>query len=195
MRLFLAGPLPDALQAEVFSLLTAARRAAPQARWVRPGQLHLTLAFLGELEASLVPALLEALQPVALRHGAVQLWLRGAGGFGRPRQPDVLYAGLAGDVEALRALQADVQQALRPWAAAATEAADSPFRPHLTLARARARHGDAALGRCMRSLREQLFGHFLLDKLVLFQSQLGPAGARHTPLAEFALASAAVAQV
>ncbi len=191
MRLFLAGPLPEALQAELFSLLTAARRAASQARWLPPGQLHVTLAFLGELEGAVVPGLVEALGPLALRHRPVQLWVRGAGSFGRPRRPDVLYAGLVGDLEGLGALQADIQQTLRPWASPTTEA----FRPHLTLARARGRQGDGALGRCVRSLREQLFGHFPLDKLVLFQSQLGPGGARHRPLAGFALANAAVAEL
>ncbi len=195
MRLFLAGPLPEALQGELFSLLTAARRAASQARWVPPGQLHVTLAFLGELDGSVVPGLVEALGPLALRHGPVQLWVRGAGSFGRPRHPDVLYAGLVGDVDGLQVLRADIQQTLRPWASPTTEAVGSTFHPHLTLARARGRHGDGALGRCVRSLREQLFGHFQLDKLVLFQSQLGPGGARHRPLAEFALANAAVVQL
>ena len=192
MRLFLAGLVPDVLQAEMYAQLAAARRAASQARWVPSGQLHLTLAFLGEVEASRVPTLVSALQPVALRHSAVQLWLRGAGTFGRPHQPDVLYAKLAGEVEGLRALEKEVEAALSPWA---TEGKPAPFHPHLTLARARGRQGDAALSRCVRALREQLFGSFRLEQLVLFQSVLGPGGARHTPVVEFPLGSASAAHV
>ena len=57
MRLFLAGPLPDAVQAEVQTAVESVWRAARQVRWVPPGQLHLTLAFLGEQSPSALPAL------------------------------------------------------------------------------------------------------------------------------------------
>ncbi|MGO9828977.1 MAG: RNA 2',3'-cyclic phosphodiesterase [Myxococcaceae bacterium] len=193
MRLFVAGPLPDALQAQVFAALAAVRRAASQAAWVRPGQLHLTLSFLGEVDDSAVPALVDALRPVGRRHRAPQLWLRGAGCFGRPHRPDVLFAELAGDVQGLHSLQADVQEALRVWQPPKPGAVPPAFRPHLTLARARGRQGDAALGRARRSLREQLLGDFLLERLVLFSSTLGPAGAQHTPVAEFSLLNTAPA--
>ncbi len=176
----------------MFSALTASRRAAPQVRWVRAGDLHLTLAFLGELDGAVLPSLAEALRPVAPRHPSVQLWLRGAACFGRPHQPEVLYAEVAGNLEGLGALEADVRQALRPWRPPAPLAA-SAFHPHVTLARARGPHGDVALRRCQRTLRERLLGGFLLDRLVLFRSELGAGGARHTPLVEFVLGNAAAA--
>jgi RNA 2',3'-cyclic 3'-phosphodiesterase len=189
LRLFLAGPLPEAFQVDVFAALTAARRAASQARWVRPGQLHLTLAFLGETDGAQVPSLLEALRPLGPRHRGLMLGLQGAGCFGRPQTPDVLFAELAGDVAGLRALEADVQGALGPW----RSADGRRFYPHLTLARARSRQGDAALLRCQRALRAQALGAFLLERLVLFRSELLPTGSRHTPLAEFPLGAAAAA--
>jgi RNA 2',3'-cyclic 3'-phosphodiesterase len=189
LRLFLSGPLPEALQADVFAALLVARRAAPQARWVRPGQLHLTLAFLGETDGKDVPALVEALRPLGQRHASLLLGLQGAGCFGRPHAPNVLFAELKGDVPGLRALQTDVQATLGP----ARLADDKPFYPHLTLARAKSRQGDAALGRCRRALREQSLGTFLLQRLVLYQSELASSGNVHTPLADFALGTAATA--
>jgi RNA 2',3'-cyclic 3'-phosphodiesterase len=191
LRLFLAGPLPEALQADVFAALTAARRAASQARWVRPGQLHLTLAFLGETDGAQVPSLVEALRLVGPRHQGPMLGLRGAGCFGRPEKPDVLFAELTGDVGLLRALEADVRGALGPWRP--PDATGRAFHPHLTLARARSRQGDASLGRCQRALRAQVLGAFLLERLVLFRSELVPTGSRHTPVAEFPLGGSAAA--
>ena len=193
MRLFVAGLLPDALQSRVYDALAAARRAATQARWVRPAQLHLTLAFLGELPGPTVPSLVEALQGVSTRHTALQLWLRGAGCFGRPHQPEVLYAELVGEVAGLTTLREEVQAALGPWLPKAGGGRTPVFRPHLTLARAGGRHGDAALGRCARALREQVLGTFLLERFLLFSSEPTPGGARHTALAEFALGPAASA--
>ncbi len=192
MRLFVAGRLPDALQAHVFEALSAARRAASQARWVKPGALHLTLAFLGEQDAAVVPALGQALQAVVPRHPAAQLWLQGAGCFGRPHHPEVLFAEVSGDTAPLQTLQADVQAALQPWLPGPGTAGQA-FHPHLTLARARGRAGDAALARCQRALRGQRLGGFLLERLALVQSELTATGARHTWLAEFPLGATAAA--
>jgi RNA 2',3'-cyclic 3'-phosphodiesterase len=192
LRLFVAGRLPDALQAHVFEALSAARRAASQARWAKPGALHLTLAFLGEHDAAVLPALVQALQAVAPRHPAVQLWLHGAGCFGRPHHPEVLFAEVSGDLAPLQGLQADVEEALQPWRPGPRTAAQA-FHPHLTLARARGRTGDVALARCQRALRGQVLGGFLLEGLTLFRSELTATGAQHTGLAEFPLGATATA--
>jgi RNA 2',3'-cyclic 3'-phosphodiesterase len=192
LRLFLAGLLPEALQAAVFSALTAARRAACQARWVRPGQMHVTLAFFGETAAADVPSLTEAVRAVAPQHGPARLSLQGVGCFGRPHQPSVLFAELAGEVAALSALEADVRRAVGPVRRAT--AAEQAFHPHLTLARAQGRHGDAALARCLRALRAQGFGDFVLDRLSLLESRLLPTGSLYTPLSEFPLGRAPVLQ-
>ena len=190
LRLFLAGPLPAALQADVFAALGAARRAASQARWVRPGQLHVTLAFFAKADPSDVSSLVAALRPLGLRHRGLSLDVRGAGCFGRPHQPELLYAKLSGDLGGLLALHADVEASVAPLRQTPVGERSQPFHPHLTLARARGRHGDAALLRCQRALREQPLGAFLLEHLVLFQSELKPTGPEHTALAEFPLGRA-----
>jgi RNA 2',3'-cyclic 3'-phosphodiesterase len=187
LRLFLAGPLPDDLQSSLFLALAGARRAASQARWVRPGQLHLTLAFLGEQEASAVPLLVNALRPVGTRHGPLLLGLQGAGCFGRPHAPNVLFAELGGDVAALRALAADVRAALGTLLPLGEESAAEAFHPHLTLARARGRYGDAALSRCQRALRDRSLGAFVLERVALYRSELLATGSRYTELADFPL--------
>jgi RNA 2',3'-cyclic 3'-phosphodiesterase len=192
LRLFLASPLPDDLQSALFLALTAARRAASQARWVRPGQLHLTLAFLGERDASTVPLLVEALRPLGTRHVPLLLGLKGAGCFGRPHAPNVLFAEVGGDMAALSALAADVRAVLGTLPFGDESAAEA-FHPHLTLARARGRAGDAALSRCRRALRDHALGAFRLERLALYRSELLVTGSRYTVLADFPLGSPASA--
>lgn len=192
LRLFLAGPLPDGLQSALFETLTSARRAAAQARWVRPGHLHLTLAFFGETDASKVPGLVAGLAAVAARHPPQSLGLHGVGCFGRPRAPTLLFAELDGNLSALRALEADVAATLGPLGLLGGETA-RPFHPHLTLARSRSRQGDAALSRCQRALRQEALGAFRLERMVLFRSELLPTGPTYTALADFPLGSAAAA--
>jgi 2'-5' RNA ligase len=190
VRLFLAGAPPHGLQSTIFEALKGERRAASQARWVRPGQLHLTLAFFGEMDAREVTSLVESLGPLGLRHSPTCLELKGAGCFGRPHAPSVLFAELEGDVAGLRALAADVRAVVGTPSVGGQTPAEA-FHPHLTLARARSRQGDAALSCCQRALRQRALGAFVLERMVLCQSQLLPTGSLYTELAHFPLVAPA----
>jgi len=186
LRLFLAGPLPEQLESTLLARLAPLRRAAPQVRWVHPGQLHFTLAFLGEVPETSVASVVERLGPVAARHPALALAVRGAGCFGRPRRPTVLFAEVGGDRAGLASLADDVRAALAPELGTGGDA-DRPFHPHLTVARTRLRQGDATLARCRAVLEDLDLGPFPLRHLVLFESQLRSGGAVHTEVAQFAL--------
>lgn len=129
MRLFVAIDPPATALAELDAALGPTRVAAPHGlRWTRPEQWHLTLAFLGEVPQAEVPAVAAALA-ATVGDAPMRLRLAGGGCFG----DRVLWAGVAGDVYALRTLAATVAAAVGTVGIAQPEA---PYRPHLTLARA-----------------------------------------------------------
>ncbi|MFN2536884.1 MAG: 2'-5' RNA ligase family protein [Mycobacteriales bacterium] len=109
MRLFVGVRPP----AEVCAQLAAALGGDADPRW------HVTLAFLGERPDP--EPVLEALRPVAARHGPVPLRLSGGGTFGAR----VLWAGVAGR---LAPLARDVQVALGI-------PEQRPFHAHVTVRR------------------------------------------------------------
>ncbi|WP_189113374.1 RNA 2',3'-cyclic phosphodiesterase [Pilimelia terevasa] len=142
MRLFVAVAPAAAAAADLrrFADSLAVGRAAAvdgqPVRWVSPGRWHLTLAFLGDLPTGRVAEAAGALDTAAAawrRWTPVPLRLRLAGGgtFGAGRST-VLWAGVGGEVEALRHLARQLRTALR---AARLPYDARPFRPHLTLAR------------------------------------------------------------
>jgi 2'-5' RNA ligase len=140
--------------------------------------------FLGELEARAVPDLATAFSAVAHRHGPVALRVAGACTFGPPRRPRVLAAELTGDLQGLGDLFADATHEVHHLVPIES---DRPFRPHVTLARARSSHGDPLLGRCRTALNEALWGEFVLERLTLYRSELLASGAVHTALAAWLL--------
>ena len=155
-------------------------------RWTPSEQMHLTLKFLGDVPGTEIPSVESALQPVGRGHASFQLSARGLGAFPNARNPRVLWVGLEGDVENLRQLQSQIEQAVNPWAA---QEEHRPFKAHLTLGRVRQEAGRKArlIGESIQTVTAEDFGAWPVTQFRLMRSQLSPKGAIHTCLAEFPL--------
>jgi 2'-5' RNA ligase len=147
-------------------------------KWVPSSQLHLTLAFAGEMEQANVEALRAVL--AAIDVPAMSLCLAGLGHFPPRGEPRVVFATFGGDVEALHALYEQVATAAEPHGMARE---DRGFVPHVTLGRVRSPFGALALIDQLKTV-----GATLRDKpfaptgLVMYRSELRPSGPIHTPL-------------
>ncbi|MET9345981.1 RNA 2',3'-cyclic phosphodiesterase [Streptomyces termitum] len=133
MRLFAAVLPPAGALAELGEAADRLRAlpGAGELRWTsRPGW-HLTLAFMGEVAEETVPALCERLDRAARRTAPLGLRLTGGGHFGRR----ALWAGVDGDLDALRLLAGRCEAAARRAGVPMED--HRRYRPHLTLARAR----------------------------------------------------------
>jgi RNA 2',3'-cyclic 3'-phosphodiesterase len=180
VRLFVAlRPSPDAVT-ELWTASEALRTEQPELRWALPDQWHLTLAFLGEVGEDGMSNLVERLGRVAARHPPLMLSLGGAGRFGNR----VLWVRVRGDTDRLRRLSASVRAAARR---ARLPVEERPYRPHLTLARAR---DGADLLPALAALGGFEGRAWAVDELHLVCSHLGagPGGtARHEPHASWPL--------
>jgi RNA 2',3'-cyclic 3'-phosphodiesterase len=182
-RLFLAIDLPPPLRARLADLC----QGVSGARWLPEEQLHLTVRFLGGVEEAALPGLRRALAGV--RASAFRLAVAGVGTFppasGRGAAR-VLWAGVA-PPEPLLTLRAAIDEALGPD----PEAAARGFSPHVTLARFRDRPGPE-LPAFLEAHARLASEPFPVDAFHLYESQLGPRGARHTRLLDVPLAPVGV---
>lgn len=183
LRLFVAVDLGEPARAAVRAALSTAKQLAPRAKWVHADSTHVTLAFLGQRPETFGADAGRALEAVALRRGPFEVTVGAPGTFGSATRPRVLWLGLEGQVDALKALQSDVEAALRPLG---YEAEKRPFSPHLTLARAREPGGDAALAACAQALRVQSAA-CRVEAVTLYRSDLSSRGAKYTVLLSAAL--------
>jgi 2'-5' RNA ligase len=139
MRLFVAVVPPPGALADLGTAVTphqGEHAAHRDLRWAGPEDWHVTLAFLGEVTASVADRLAPRLERAAQRHPPLSLAFAGAGAFPGPAQARVLWCGLDGDRRPLAGLAASVA-AGAGRAGAPLPDAGRPFRPHLTLARSR----------------------------------------------------------
>jgi 2'-5' RNA ligase len=179
MRLFIAADLDEAARAAVAGALTRLREWSERDRrgstrgvsWVRAGNLHLTLHFLGDVDAAGLPALERALAP-ALDVEPARVGLGGWGVFPPRGQPRVIWAGVTSGAEALARAHRELGERLR--AAGMTPEA-RPFSPHLTVGRVKAPSGT----HWMRAVAEAPpcpACEWALHACTLYESRLSPAG-------------------
>jgi 2'-5' RNA ligase len=134
MRLF-AAVLPPADAVDELGLAVGALRrlaGADRLRWTEPPGWHFTLAFYGEVDASVVPDLSERLARAGGRTEGFPLAVAGGGQFGHGR---ALWAGAQGDLVTLRLLADRAEAAGRK--AGVDMGEHRRYKPHLTVARSR----------------------------------------------------------
>ena len=185
MRLFVALEIPTAVRDNLAAQIKELRDLpAPLAdkrlRWVRPENLHVTLKFIGEVEAAKLDGIRRALRAIGL-DAPVGLELRGLGFFPDGEYPRVLCVGLNASGN-LPVLARDIDRALEGQGIARDQRA---FTPHLTLARFEPRGFDEKLRTAIEKNSEREFGAFEAREFHLIQSKLQPSGAAYTSLAAF----------
>jgi 2'-5' RNA ligase len=183
VRLFVAVELGDTLVKHVTELIGELRNRsadmAPRAKVTWPGheRLHLTIAFIGEVEDARAAAIQAALAR-AIHVPAFDLTLAGTGAFPNHGPPRVLWAGIEQGKESLIALEHEISERL---AVLGIPREKRPYNPHLTLARVR-EPGGLRAGRLYEGLEDRRLGTTHVDAITLFQSRLSPRGPTYVPL-------------
>lgn len=172
MRLFVAVDPSAQTRAHLADALERLPRDA-RLRFTDPATWHVTLAFLGEVDASTAGALESALAETARRAAPVELRLEGCGSFGG-RGGAALWVGVVGE---LAPLAAEVRAAARSHG---IRLDDGPFRPHLTIARTRGTRPPA------EHLAAYSSPPWVADEMKLVRSHLGRP-LRHTPVGVWSL--------
>ncbi|NDY41791.1 RNA 2',3'-cyclic phosphodiesterase [Dissulfurirhabdus thermomarina] len=183
VRTFLAIDLPPAQRKALEAARRSLERAGGDVRWVPAANVHLTLKFLGGVPAGGLPRVLEAAAAACRGRAPFRLSVEGLGVFPGWHRPRVLWAGVGGDIPALAALHAAIESEL---AAAGFPAEERPFRPHLTLGRVRSLRGWAGVRDAMAASRLAT-GPFTVERVVAYESRIGPRGAAYRPLGDFPL--------
>lgn len=190
-RTFVAVELDEAVRATLERRIARLRSVAPGIRWTDPANLHLTLAFLGELEGERLSAVMEATAAAARLAHPFRLVVGQSGYFGPRWSPRVIWAGVGGETAKLLAAQEALARELEQRGFSRDE---RPFAPHLTLARLKERLAPETLGALLREIEmparhTSSRGKMRVERLSVMKSELRRPEARYTHLAEFALAA------
>ena len=184
MRLFVAVNLPEEINTRLGAVQDQLRAAQADVSWVRPGNVHLTLKFLGETEAGRLERIRVALGETARGHTPFAFDLTGAGSFGG-RAPRVVWVGVERGAEPLTRLAEGVEVAM---AALGFPREKRAFTAHLTLGRVRSPRNAEKLLAALGEWRRERFGSVSVGQFDLMESQLDPRGSIYTVRQSFPLA-------
>lgn len=174
MRLFVGLEIPEHIR----SALDQARGGVEGAHWQRDDQLHLTLAFIGDVSKRTMHEIEGELSRIVLT--PFELELKGVGLFGKPKQPKALWAGVANRAPlvhlhdkicfALESVGVDVER--------------RKYKPHVTLARFR-RNAQARIGDWLTEYETLKTPAMTVEHFTLFSSQLTREGSYYTVESRF----------
>ena len=198
-RTFIAIELGDDVRSYLMRQVSRLRATLPGVHWADADSLHLTLAFLGELDDDRLALARDATAEAAEATAPFSLRVAGLGTFGRPTAPTVIWARVDGDLDRLHQLHAALRGALVARSIAAEARA---YSPHVTLARVRAPLPPAQVallaerGRAPNPHRRARRSGAALaaDELSVMRSELARPVARYARLYAFALGGTAASE-
>jgi 2'-5' RNA ligase len=157
-------------------------------RWTSPEKIHLTLNFLGAIGAARILSIESALKSACNGHHQNVIRVVGLGCFSNRVRPQIIWAGLTGDLRPLENLKRSIDLHLAALGCIIEERA---FQPHATIGRV-LNLNSAGRREIAETLDEHMksdFGEWQIARIDLVQSVLSPAGATYRTLNSVTLES------
>jgi len=183
IRSFIAIELPEEVKDELVHLQEQLKTVDPLcAKWVNPAGIHLTLKFLGNVGMHRIDSICQAIGDASRGISPFHLSLDKMGAFPNLRRIQVVWVGLAGNLDQLKELQRKIEANLVPLG---FPPEGRLFTPHLTLARLRETATPPvyqALGQIITNTGTESNVSFKVSCVSLMRSQLSRTGAIYTML-------------
>jgi 2'-5' RNA ligase len=146
VRTFICIEIPESIKERIDNLQKTLKAIDAQVSWTKPSNIHLTLKFLGAVEATRIQRVAKAVERAAAGINRFEIEVSGAGCFPSPRSPRVLWIGFSEVPAALSQLYANLEDELAREGFAREKRKVSP---HLTIGRLRGPKNAAGLSEAL----------------------------------------------
>ena len=177
-RLFIALDLPEAIKTQLKTLCAG----LVGAKWVSYSQMHLTLRFIGDADATQQAHIQTGL--ASIHATPFTMVLQGISQFSPNGKLRVIWVGIEAEA-GLYDLQKKIERVI---ADSGFEPADHAFSPHITLARFRTPPSADTIQHYMALHQSFMSDAFAVDGFILYSSQLAPNGSIYHQEGTFPLA-------
>ena len=129
LRTFIAIELDESIRRAIDDVQNQLKRehAAHLVRWVAPANIHVTLKFLGDVDADQMPALQNSITDACKSTPPFTLSIAGLGAFPNTRRPNNIWVGASGQIDVAAQLAQKIDDACVAFGFAREE---RPFTVH-----------------------------------------------------------------
>jgi 2'-5' RNA ligase len=187
IRTFIAVDLGKAIRDRLVALQETLARAGTEVKWVEPDNLHVTLLFLGEVDAREIPDVCRVVAQCTAQHTPFLIRVETAGCFPTPRRPRVLWVGIGEGARPLCSLHDGLEPPLMALGCYRRE--ERKYTPHITLGRVRGNGSTEKLAAALAKQAGWQGGEIGVREILIMGSELTPKGPVYTVLSRAKLGS------
>lgn len=149
---------------------------------IRSADFHdITVKFLGMVEEPVVEEIIGSLREMIAEFHSFPIKVKEVGVFPHPERISVVWIGAyASELVSLLQKTNQLLDSIRKK--------DHQEHPHITVARVKSGKNKERLQQLIQQWKDRSFGEMVVDKVVLYESQLTPSGPVYRSLKEFILA-------
>jgi 2'-5' RNA ligase len=182
MRTFIAVEIPRHIRKKINNFIEEEKNKGLPIKWVKFENLHITLKFLGEIDENKKEQITPVIKELCKKYVRFNMNLQGLGCFPDPRNPRVLWIGVAQGNEIL----CDIARELEEKVSQFGFKKEKRFHAHLTIGRIKKFcKVDDILAKNLDT------EPFSVDSIVLFESKLKPEGPIYQELEKFTFSCSA----
>ncbi|MCG2713166.1 MAG: RNA 2',3'-cyclic phosphodiesterase [Candidatus Omnitrophica bacterium] len=186
LRAFIAVDITSEIRKELFRLQSELKKSLKgNISWVELKNIHLTLRFLGQINDEQLEEIKKIVEETGKKIKKFNLGLGLIRAFPDVSNPRIVWVGINYGFKQLNEINAELEDKLEIINFTVRE---KHFHPHFTIARVKSIDGKNILPEITRKIRPKLLTE-AVDKLIIFQSELTPQGAKHTELFEAKLST------
>jgi 2'-5' RNA ligase len=185
VRTFIAVEFDEDIRRSAYDLGQGLGAGLQGIKWVEPQNIHLTLKFLGDVDGKDIGRVCAEADAAAASVGSFDVEAQGVGTFPPRGNPRVVWVGLTGGTEPLLSMHDQLNTRLT---ALGIRQERKRFVPHVTIARVRGKVDRSLLLERIDQARRWCGGDQRIHELVVFGSELSPAGPIYTVMGRSPLA-------
>jgi len=180
--LFLAIDVPNSVREKIIEAQRFYKTLNLDAAWAKPANMHLTVKFLGDTPADLIPAIKDRMTEIAKSTPPFSILLGKTGVFPNVSRPRVLWVGLEDREDHLNSLKIRVEKEMTSLGFPPDK--QKPVH-HLTLGRIKSGKNKESLKKALQSAQRIEMDPFEVSSIQLIKSELTPEGSIYTVQEEF----------
>ncbi len=184
IRTFIAIEIPTQIKNKIAELQESLKEIGGRISWTKPGNIHLTLKFLGDTDKNIIDEIGVELQQAVQNITGFKITVQGTGVFPNFKRPRVIWIGAKHEGDQLQELAANVQDCMEKFG---FEKENRRFSAHLTLGRVKDTRGIEPVMDKLKNYDELEVDSFVVKEFYLIKSELHPAGAIYKPLKKIVL--------